>query len=710
VGTINQNQQNASIKPNSFQGDLYHLPPALAPLIALPHWVLWRWEKPKDKWTKVPFQPNGRKAKNNDPKTWSSYEDVVAVMDKFDGIGFCLLGGNIAAFDIDHCRKPDTGEIDPWATGLVERTGSYTEITVSGTGLRIIGEGRGSRLQRKFPVHDGVSVELYRKAERYIVITGNPLSGSKDIINIDGSLDATVVELDAKKAQAKEGKPGSPEDGGHHARQSEEEDDCDKLEQTIRFCDAPVGQRSDRVWWVINEMLRRGYACKSIASTLLDRNNKISAHVYDQDDPPAYVKKQIAKAKKQASFSTDDNGVPHRTQANIRIALLKLGVTLRYDQFADRTLIDGLPDFGPALDDAAFDRIWLLLAQRFRLQASKDLTRTVITDTARLNKFHPVRDYLDALQWDGVPRIDAWLTTYGGVEDNEYSRAVGSLFLTAAVRRVKNPGCKFDEMVVLEHEVQGTDKSSALATLAVRDEWFSDDLPLNVEGKQVIESLRGRWIVEAGEMSGMKRTDIAHIKALLSRTVDRARLAYGRIVSEVPRQCVIAGTTNDQEYLRDTTGNRRFWPVRCKRFDVAALRRDRDQLWAEAAAREASGVSVRLPPALWPIAGVQQAQRLTRDPWLEALQEAGLEDMSGKISMGAVWKILDVRGGQQGQEQSRRVGDAMRVLGWQRPNSARTVKINGELVSGFVKGEKPWRTVDVWRSKEGELRVGYEPI
>ena len=265
-------------------------------------------------------------------------------------------------------------------------------------------------------------------------------------------------------------------------------------------------------------------------------------------------------------------------------------------------------------------------------------------------------------------------------------------------------------MVVLEHEVQGTDKSSALATLAVRDEWFSDDLPLNVEGKQVIESLRGRWIVEAGEMSGMKRTDIAHIKALLSRTVDRARLAYGRIVSEVPRQCVIAGTTNDQEYLRDTTGNRRFWPVRCKRFDVAALRRDRDQLWAEAAAREASGVSVRLPPALWPIAGVQQAQRLTRDPWLEALQEAGLEDMSGKISMGAVWKILDVRGGQQGQEQSRRVGDAMRVLGWQRPNSARTVKINGELVSGFVKGEKPWRTVDVWRSKEGELRVGYEPI
>jgi predicted P-loop ATPase len=312
--------------------------------------------------------------------------------------------------------------------------------------------------------------------------------------------------------------------------------------------------------------------------------------------------------------------------------------------------------------------------------------------------------------WDGVPRIDTWLTTYGGVEDNEYSRAVGALFLTAAVRRVRNPGCKFDEMVILEHEVQGTDKSSALAILAVRDEWFSDDLPLNVEGKQVIEALRGRWIVEAGEMSGMKRTDIGHIKALLSRQVDRARLAYGRIVSEVPRQCVIVGTTNDLEYLRDTTGNRRFWPVRCQRFDIVALRRDRDQLWAEAAAREVSGVSIRLPAALWPMAAVQQAQRLTRDPWLEALQEAGLVDMYGKISMGAIWTILDVRGGQQGQEQSRRVGEAMRQLQWHRPNSGGTVKINNELVSGYVRGEKPWRTVSAWRGKEGDLHVVYDPV
>jgi hypothetical protein len=109
------------------------------------------------------------------------------------------------------------------------------------------------------------------------------------------------------------------------------------------------------------------------------------------------------------------------------------------------------------------------------------------------------------------------------------------------------------------------------------------------------------------------------------------------------------------------------------------------------------------------MASEQQAERLTRDPWLEALIEAGLEDMDGKISMGAIWTILDVKGGQQTQEQSCRVGEAMRALGWKRPNSGGTVKVDGELVSGYVKGEKPWRTVNVWRSKEGWLHVGHDP-
>jgi hypothetical protein len=502
-------------------------------------------------------------------------------------------------------------------------------------------------------------------------------------------------------------KPGTPEDGGQHARQPDE----DELERAIRDGEGGRydGDRSRAVWFVINEMLRLGYLRRTIKSTLLDHNNRISGHIYDQKgDKGAYVDRQITKAIKQIALATDDKGTPFSSAPNIRIALLKMGITLRYDQFADHLLIDGLANFGPILEDAAVIRIWLLMERRFRLRPSKDLLFNVVEDTARLNGFHPVRDYLDALKWDGVRRLDTWLIKYGGAEDTEYTQAVGALMLIAAVHRVRQPGCKFDEMVVLENEEQGTDKSTALATLVGPEEWFSDDLPLNIEGKRVIESLRGRWILEAAELSGMRRADIEHLKAFLSRQVDRARLAYGRIVSEVPRQCVIVGTTNSLEYLRDTTGNRRFWPVRCQRFNITALRRDRDQLWAEAAAREASGVSIRLNQELWKKAAQEQEQRLTRDPWFDALHEAGLGDMKGKISMEAIWTILDVRGAQRGQEQSRRVGEAMRKLGWRRANTAGTVKIECKLVSGFVKGEQPWQTVQAWRDKEGNLSVHYQ--
>ena len=293
-------------KPETFCGDLHNLPSALASLIGRPNWVLWRWEKPKDKFTKVPYQPNGRKARNNDPKTWNSYDVVLealtsyskAVAD-FDGIGFCLFNSDIAAFDIDHCRDPITGEIDPWAADLVERVGSYTEITVSGTGLRIIGFGNRPKLHRKLPVTNGVTLEAYRGAERYIVITGNPLSGSNGIgiTNIDEHLDTTVIELEAKKAQSttttqQEAHEGRAEGSAHPEGE-------DKLEWTIRHCDAPVTKRSEPVLWVVCEMLRLGYMDSTIVSTLLDRGNKISEHVYAQSQPRQYAERQVAEAKKK---------------------------------------------------------------------------------------------------------------------------------------------------------------------------------------------------------------------------------------------------------------------------------------------------------------------------------------------------------------------------------------------------------------------------
>src|SRR6516165_3165703 len=226
-------------------------------------------------------------------------------------------------------------------------------------------------------------------------------------------------------------KPGTPEDGGHHERQ--QGGDEDELWQAIN-ADVPVGQRSEKVWWVINEMFRRGYRVEAVLATLLDRRNKISAHIYDQQKPREYAERQIAEARSKVRLMESEKGEIFKTPANICVALLKLGVTLRYDRFADRMLINGLPDFGPVLEDAALDRLWLILDRRFRLRPTKDLLRTVVSDVARLNGFHPVRDYLDGLRWDGVKRIDRWLVDYGGAENTEYSHAVGALMLVAAVR------------------------------------------------------------------------------------------------------------------------------------------------------------------------------------------------------------------------------------------------------------------------------------
>jgi predicted P-loop ATPase len=701
--------------PPPTAGDLRRLPSALAPLVARPRWVLWRWQRSKaGKMTKVPYQPNGAKAKSNDATTWSTYATVIAAVEKGDGIGY-VLGDDIAAFDIDDCRDRSTGAIDPWAQALVDKVGSYAEITVSGSGLRIIGYGVGPKVHRKQPVANGVSLEAYRRAERYIVVTGNPLPGSQTAItNIDEHIDATVADLDAKKSHArtKKANGGAPKQANgsaepdrreqdDHARQG----DDDELDDIIRNgCGARFdGDRSRAVWFVINELLRRGHLPAVIVIVLLDQHNGISAHVYDQSAPREYAERQVAEARSKLEFAVDKNGIPFPNQANIRIALLKLGVAVRHDQFADRTLISGLREFGPALEDAAVDRIWLQLEQRFRWRPTKDLLLTVLQDTARLNGFHPVRDYLDDLRWDGTKRIDQWLTTYGGAEESEYSRAVGALMLVAAARRIRQPGCKYDEMTVLESD-QGTNKSSALALLAVREGWFTDDLPLSVEGKQVIEQLRGRWIVEAAELSGMRRTDIEHLKAFLSRQIDRGRMAYGRLVTEAPRQCVIFGTTNNQEYLRDTTGNRRFWPVRIKAFDLDALARDREQLWAEAAVREATGANIRLDPSLWPAAAQEQMKRLTNDPFLDALQ-AELGNREGKIAAASVWEILDVRPGQRSQDQNRRVSDAMHKLGWHRPNKAGLARIGGAPVSAYVKGEQPWHEIRVSRSRDYGLTL-----
>jgi hypothetical protein len=343
---------------------------------------------------------------------------------------------------------------------------------------------------------------------------------------------------------------------------------------------------------------------------------------------------------------------------NIRLGLRMLDVNLVYDAFSRVVLVNGKP-----LDDRLIDSLWVRLDDDCGFQPTKEALRTLLVFEAQQATAHPVRDYLDQLVWDGIARLNDWLVTYGGATSCHYTTAVSPLPLIAAVRRVRSPGCKFDELLILESG-QGTMKSSALRALCPREEWFSDDLPLGADAKHVIERTTGKWIIEAAEMYGVQQREVEQLKAFLSRQEDGpVRLAYDRLSTTVARQFILLGTTNAMSgYLRDTTGARRFWPVRVERFDTVSLRRDRDQLWAEAAAREAAGESIRLDPDLWATAAEEQEQRRAIDPWEDVLEPV-LADAE-EVSVEEIWSTLGVQASARNNRDAERVTHIMQNRGF----------------------------------------------
>jgi putative DNA primase/helicase len=250
--------------------------------------------------------------------------------------------------------------------------------------------------------------------------------------------------------------------------------------------------------------------------------------------------------------------------------------------------------------------------QREGLDVNPDIVSYGVLTAAMRNRIHPVQDYLRGLEWDGEERLSSWLTTYLGVESTPYSKAVGTRFLIAAVARVMNPGCKADTMLVLEGR-QGIGKSSAVKTL-FGEHWFADSLP-QLSSKEAAMQIQGKWVVEVAELEAFRRSEITDIKAFLSRSSDRFRAPYARFPQDSPRQCVFVGTTNSDDYLKDASGNRRFWPVRCDNIDLPRLATDREQIWAEALELFVWGMPWHLTPDEEVYARAEQSARLAEDVW-----------------------------------------------------------------------------------------------
>jgi predicted P-loop ATPase len=222
---------------------------------------------------------------------------------------------------------------------------------------------------------------------------------------------------------------------------------------------------------------------------------------------------------------------------------------------------------------------WL---QHSGVLVGKQIAADAAQAVATTNPFHPVKEYLEGLKWDGVERLKIWLCAYLGVDDSAYTCAVGRCWMISAVARIYRPGCKADHTLVLEGP-QGLLKSTALRTLA-GDEYFTDHLS-DLDNKDSRLELHGKWIIELAELASIRRGLVEKVKSFLSATSDYIRPPYGRRPVDLPRSNVFAATINDLTPFSDETGAKRFWPVRCGLIDIDDLKAARDQLWAEAVAR-----------------------------------------------------------------------------------------------------------------------------
>jgi predicted P-loop ATPase len=420
--------------------------------------------------------------------------------------------------------------------------------------------------------------------------------------------------------------------------------------------------------------------------------------------PPASIgaNQVVVDDVKFRDFDRYGNAKP--TLANAVIAIRALGIDVRFDLFhcrakvnyngQSKTIHEGL------LTDHTVSAVRSLVNNTFLIDCGDANTFAAINEIAWNNAYDPVIDFLNECQskWDGIKRLETWAPNYLGCDDTPLNRAIGRKTLIAACRRARVPGCKHDEITVLEGP-EGIQKSTAIRILA-GDENFNDQSILGSSDKDVQEQLEGTWMHENADLAGMKKAEVESVKAFARRQVDRARPAYARAREDRPRRSIEWGTTNNKTYLQSQTGNRCFWPLECGTINIEALRRDRMQLIGEAATCEAAGESIALDRSLWGDAREAQEHRRIADPWEDILDRMPDTVSDGVQTVTVIHKssnglqrvasadvllhVLKIPAAQQTTSYGQRLSLAMANIGWER-NKSGLVTINGRPVRGYIR-------------------------
>lgn len=394
-------------------------------------------------------------------------------------------------------------------------------------------------------------------------------------------------------------------------------------------------------------------------------------------------KEAIVSAKELMDMQPNDwkdkldltsNGKRKPTLKNMKTIVQKaVGVEVfKKDQFSNKVMYGINPPWNKrkvedSITDEDITNIVYWFAVNWGMEPHELSVNQMVTQIASENQFHPVRDYLNSLEWDGIARINIFLKKYLYAKGpREYLSAISRKFLCAMVARVMEPGIKFDSILIFEGK-QGIGKSTAASILGGK--WFSDP-SIVIGDKDSIQALLGKWVVEMGELSGLTKADVEKFKAYISCSEDDVRLPYGKRYEKYPRQSVFIGTTNSDQYLKDMSGNRRFWPVEVYGCDVDALKTDRDQLFAEALWVWNLGIEkLFLNEEESQLAMKEQDKRVFHDPIEDeiknVLSSKDIIDFNPKeFTMAQLLKSMPNDSSRIDINSSRRVGAILRKLGY----------------------------------------------
>jgi putative DNA primase/helicase len=380
----------------------------------------------------------------------------------------------------------------------------------------------------------------------------------------------------------------------------------------------------------------------------------------------------------------------------------------RFDSFAKRIIVAKCPPWENVDDfnvrpiaDYDYFRLECFLETTHGLKATKNRCADSIESTAQLpgNAFNPASDYFNSLEWDGVKRIDTWLQRYvsDGKQPSEYLTLVGRKFLCGLAARAMRPGIKFDTMIILEgKQYAGKSFLSLILATINGEEYFLDDFR-DIDNKDALMKMQGKLVIEFPEMNTMRKAEVNDLKAFISRTHDVFRPPYGRNTIESPRQCVFVGTINpDGPYLRDVTGNRRYWPVSCREnIDLTELKKIVPLLHAEAAHCVKMGEQLWITRDEYKIAALEQDKRVVNDVWIDTIQEILLAKC--EITTDEILQALEIPKERRTPQIQSRVGQTMTALGWEHARLVRGAK----RPRGFIKPE--YKTKDNHEMFEEEI-------